>query len=91
MPDPALSLEAALDYLRRYGTKYSVEALVENLRQQGASEEVLDEAVRMYREWRRQADVRGCWRALLWVVLIGVVVVVVAVLLLIGLCPPYKI
>jgi hypothetical protein len=94
MPDPAPSLEAALAYLRRHGEQYSREVLVEKLRQLGATEEVLDQAVQMYQEGRRQARARACWRALLGAllltVLISVVLIGVAILLFIGYCPPYK-
>jgi len=91
MPEPAPSLEAALAYLRRYGEQYSLEVLVEKLRQVGATEEVLDQAVQMYQEGRQQAGDRGCWRVFLWTVLIFVALIVVAFLLLIGYCQAHPI
>jgi anti-sigma-K factor RskA len=90
MPDPvpAPDLQAAVDYLVRYDGQYSVEALAEQLRQQGVDEEVLAQAVANHRQWRedKQRSSQGTWRRVAYWTCGVLVTLVVVAILAVGLC-----
>lgn len=87
-PTPGPDLQAAVEHLRRYDGQYSVEALTEQLRQQGIDEQVLAQAVFTYNQ-EREARVRsskriwgpvGAWTC-------GILVAIAVIgLLVVGLC-----
>lgn len=82
MPDSVPSLKTSLAHLRRYGNRYSVEALVEQLRQLGAGEEVLAQAVQLY----GQGEARPWWKARFWVVVWVLLLLLALAVLAVGVC-----
>jgi predicted cobalt transporter CbtA len=87
-PGPVPDLEAAVEYLRRYGGSYSVEALAEQLREQGLDPAVLAQAVFTYNQ-EREAGLRpakGTWQRVAYWTCGVLVTIVVVVVLLVGLC-----